>query len=235
MTTLVLFPLQEELTFFLTRAREYGLSWTPSRIGRLIVFKAAELDITLARGGTGKAQFALQTQHLLDSQWSWQRVICAGAAGALVDDVSIADVVVATVTVEHDYRNRFSERPLPLFAGDPRALETLRKFRPAAAHYRVHFGPIASGDEDIMAAERRRELHAQTSALAAAWEGAGGARACAFSRVPYLEIRGITDAADLDAAAAFEDNLARAMSHIADLLLTWLRKTDLTRVQGPSP
>jgi nucleoside phosphorylase len=56
---------------------------------------------------------------------------------------------------------------------------------------------IASGDEDIVTIERAAELHTQTGAVAVAWEGAGVARACLFSQIPYLEIRGITDTADL--------------------------------------
>ena len=102
------------------------------------------------------------------------------------------------------------------------AVEALRAIHTDNAAINVHFGPVASGDEDIMAAERRRQLHEQTAGLVAAWEGAGGARACAFSGLPYLEVRGVTDAADAGAATAFEDNLETAMNHIADLLLAWL-------------
>lgn len=220
---LIVFPLQEELDFFLDHARRSGWSWTASRIGRLPVFQETALDLTLARGGTGKAQFALQTQHLLDNGSRWELVICAGAAGSLVEEIAIGDVVVATVTVEHDYRNRFTKRPSPSFEAHPPALEALRQIGQSGAVFSVHFGPVASGDEDIMAADRRRELHAQTGGLAAAWEGAGGARACRFSGVPYQEIRGVTDAADPGAAVAFEDNLQRAMGHIADLVLDWLQ------------
>lgn len=225
MKSLIVFPLQEELDLFLHHSRNDGLAWTTSRIGRLQVFKTGEPAITLAAGGTGKAQFALQTQHLLDSAPGWDLVICAGAAGALVDNVTIGDVVVATATIEHDYRNRFNERPLPRFEGYHAALQALGRIQPIGATYGIHLGPVASGDEDIMASDRRQQLYRQTGGLAAAWEGAGGARACAFSNTPYLELRGITDAADHAAASAFEDNLNLAMSHVADLLLFWLKQS----------
>lgn len=222
MKTLVVFPLQEELDFFLDHCRRSGLRWTVTQIGRLPVFEASGVALTLARGGTGKAQFALQTQHLLDTGPEWQLVICAGAAGALVDEVAIGDVIVATVTVEHDYRNRFNVRPLPRFGGDQQSLDALRQVRPAGADFGIHFGPLASGDEDIVTAGRRQQLHEATGCLAAAWEGAGGARACVFSRAPFIEIRGVTDAANAGAAMAFEDNLETAMGHVADLVITWL-------------
>jgi hypothetical protein len=37
--------------------------------------------------------------------------------------------------------------------------------------FRVHFGAIASGDEDIIDADRRVEVLVATRALCVAWEG----------------------------------------------------------------
>ena len=54
-----------------------------------------------------------------------------------------------------------------------------------------------------------------------AWEGAGGARACAFSDVPFIELRGITDTADHNAPADFETNLHVAMDSVAALVAMW--------------
>jgi len=222
MKTLLVFPLQEELAFFLAHCDKRGLTWNQGQIGQLAVIQMPDLDLTFARGGTGKAQFALQTQHLIDAGPKWEMVVCTGAAGALSDEIAIGDVVVATVTVEHDYQNRFTIRPLPSFPGHRDAVDTLRAIQANGFSYDVHFGAIASGDEDIMTAGRRQQLREQTGGFAAAWEGAGGARACAFSGVPFLEVRGITDAADSGAVADFENNLEIAMGHIADLITIWL-------------
>jgi len=60
--------------------------------------------------------------------------------------------------------------------------------------------------------------------LAVAWEGAGGARACRFSGVPFIEIRGITDRANSQAPADFQMNLASAMRHLVELFSVWSRK-----------
>ena len=67
---------------------------------------------------------------------------------------------------------------------------------------------------------RAGELHTRTGALAVAWEGAGGARAAAFSDVPYLEIRGITDMADHDAASTWKPNVPHAMGNVAVIVAT---------------
>ena len=57
-----------------------------------------------------------------------------------------------------------------------------------------------------------------------AWEGAGGARACAFNGVPFIEVRGITDGADHAAATDFEANLTLALGHVAELVTRWLEQ-----------
>lgn len=150
------------------------------------------LGVTVANGGLGKVQFATQTQHLLDVSPDWGLVICAGAAGALVEELSTGDIIVATETIEHDIRSKFAEPLLPRFGSAKAVVTELRiKFPFTPVHFgfgpiasgsaftsfRVRFGPIASGDEDIVDADRRREIQQLTGALAVAWEGAGGARA----------------------------------------------------------
>ena len=70
---------------------------------------------------------------------------------------------------------------------------------------------------------RQEELRRRTDALAVAWEGAGGARACQFSAVPFVEIRGVTDGANSSAAADFAANLETAMRNVATLIVTWLQ------------
>jgi adenosylhomocysteine nucleosidase len=225
MKALIITPMQEELDIFLQTCTSHGLGAEHTQVGRLPVIYSPSLDITLARGGVGKAQFALQTQHLLESGLHPDLVICTGAAGGLVDDLSIGDVVVATSTIEHDYTNKFISRPLPSFVGDERVIAELRGAASSCHNFAVHFGPVASGDEDIVDADRRQVLHRATGALAAAWEGAGGARACRFNDVPFLEIRGVTDAADPDAPSDFWTNLGVAMANTAVLITTWLDQT----------
>ena len=214
--------MREELDFLLQGCTKRGFHTKRATVGRLPVVQFPDLGVTLARGGVGKAQFALQTQHLLDTCNDWDLIICAGAAGALVDGVCVGDVVVATKTIEHDYNNKFNKRALPKFDGARTAIANLRSVSQSANAFSVHFGPIASGDEDVIETERKRVLYESTGALAVAWEGAGGARACAFSGIPFIEIRGVTDTADHNAASDFEENLEVAMNNLATLITTWI-------------
>ena len=91
----------------------------------------------------------------------------------------------------------------------------------SAFPFRVHFGPIASGDEDIVEESRATELRLATQGICVSWEGSGGARVARFNSVPFIEIRSVTDSADGQAAKSFRENLARGISNAARLVLAW--------------
>ena len=103
--------------------------------------------------------------------------------------------MIATETVEHDIR-KVARPMMPRFPQDESLIARCRAAVENLTNARVHFAAIASGDEDIVGETRRAELRASTGAVAVAWEGAGGARACQFSGVAFLEVRGITDIAN---------------------------------------
>jgi len=218
---LIVNPLQEEYNDLCDSLSALGLNSHQDKIGRLDVHCFPEINVTLARGGHGKTQFGIQTQHLLDHA-KFDLVICAGAAGALAPEVKIGDVIVATSTLEHDYNIKFSVHPKPRFAGDPKTIEQIRAVDMSGANFKVYFGIMAGGDEDVIEVTRGAELYEAHKALGVAWEGIGGARAAAFSEIPYLEIRGATDTADHEAPLVFDINLKIVMKNIAFLLYTWL-------------
>ena len=221
MKGLTVIPLQKELDFFIQGCAEQGLAMETSTLGRIPITYLPDLDLTLAQGGLGKAQFAVQTQHLIDCGEGWEVVICAGAAGALDDRLSIGDVVVGTQTVEYDIHNKFGKPLLPQFGSAESIVEEFRRIEMADASFKLHVGGIASGDEDVVDVGRRREVRELTGALANAWEGAGGARASAFSHVPFVEIRGISDGANETAAHDFAKNLRITMRNVALVVTRW--------------
>ena len=144
-------------------------------------FREFALEVSVA--GHGKAQFAATTQYLIDSRGPFDLVIAAGAAGALDGDLLPGDVVIATETVEHDYKMRFhGNEPAPRHPCSSEVRLKIERSHPENSSYRLHIGAIASGDEDVVHAERARELNEQTHALCVAWEGAGGARAAPVQR-----------------------------------------------------
>lgn len=224
MKMLIVTPLQEELDFLSSSLTHEGFDAENSMVGRLPVVRFPKVGITLAQGGLGKAQFGVQMQHLLDTGSGWDVVICAGAAGGLGDHIAVGDIVVATTTVEHDFNNKFGPRQFPHFDAAPGDIADLQHAALSLQSFKVHFGTVASGDEDVIEPARRQFLQNSLQALAVAWEGAGGARACSFSHIPFVEIRGVTDAANQTAASDFETNLEGVMRNIATLILSWVNQ-----------
>ena len=221
-SVLLLTPQIEEAEGVLDAFSRAGHQPTDVRVGRMTCTAVPALDMLVAVGGNGKAQFAVQAQYLLDRCPDAKLLACIGAAGGLTSDVNVGDVVVATVTVEHDFKERFVPEPLPRHQGDPGILREFVEMAAANAFpFKVHFAPIASGDEDIVDACRATEVRLATDAVCVAWEGSGGARAARFSGVSFLEIRAITDAADTRAAMSFRENLKRVVSNAAHVLLAW--------------
>lgn len=214
---LILCPLPLELGALVARMSELGRQPNEVQVGPLKVLEFPDLRWRLSLAGHGKTQFGIQTQFLLHQYPDTEMVVCAGCTGGLAEKISIFDVVVAEKTIEHDYKLRFVKRPDPEFPGDETAIKKLRGI--TAKGFQVHFGAIASGDEDIIEQARVMELTAQTNAIAVAWEGAGGARASKFNNIPFLEIRGVTDTANNNAPIDFAANLKKAMANVCDLLM----------------
>ena len=184
-----------------------------------------DLGLIVSVAGHGKAQFAVVTQHLVESTGPFGVIIAAGSAGALARNIRPCDIVLATETVEHDYK-AWSKNGAPVpprHACSSLIRESIEKAQEGQRSFRLHTGAIASGDEDVADEGRAVDIHKKTHALCVAWEGAGGAKAARFNGIPFLEIRAITDAANADSPESFRRHLADAVENIGRVLLPWLR------------
>ena len=218
MSVLAVTPIEQEFEAFTNALEEFGHTGAERSIGRLTAREFDGGKIIVAQGGLGKAQFGVQTQHLIDNLDGIDVVVCAGTCGRLDNTLSLGDVVVGTETVEHDWNRGMAliKLPLPKFEGDARLIEALgcvaeRGILPC----NLRFGGIASGDEGIASEKRISELIESTGAMVVAWEGAGGARAAQLSGLPFLEIRGISDGAGENAFEEFWANIPIAIRNVA--------------------
>jgi adenosylhomocysteine nucleosidase len=221
-SVLALAPDPDELAAILGELSRRGIASTTVRVGAITCTHLTELKMLLAVGGNGKTEYGIKAQYLIDRCERVSLLVCVGTAGRLSDAVAVGDVVVATATVEHDYKRRISPKPLPRHEVDQGCLEEFLEITKANEFpFRVHLGIVASGDEDIVDRSRAREVRALTDALCVAWEGSGGARAARLNRIGFVEIRGITDEADAESPKSLPRNLEFAMSNVTQLLLLW--------------
>ena len=218
MTVLVVTPIEPEFEAFVNALDGFGHTGVDRTVGQLAVREYDDGKILLAPGGLGKAQFGVQTQHLIENLDGIDVVVCAGTCGRLSKDLGVGDVVVGTQTVEHDFNRGMSliKLPLPTFEGDGRLIELLRTVAGNGdLPCKVRFGGIASGDEGIASEKRISEIVESTGAIVVAWEGAGGARAAQLSGIPFLEVRGISDGAGENAFEEFWANIPIAIRSVA--------------------
>jgi adenosylhomocysteine nucleosidase len=219
---LVLTPQLVELESLLDGFYQIGCELSQQSIDRVRAWTIPALSIRLAAAGHGKAQFAVQTQYLLDRLPDTKGVVCTGGAGGLDPRLRVGDIVIGTSTVEHDYLIRFFKVPLTEHPGHRPFLSALQRLSNVSQDgCRFWFDRIASGDEDIVDTARATRLRDATGAVCVAWEGSGGARAAAFNDIPFIEIRGITDAANESAHGDYHSNLKIVMPRIARLLADW--------------
>jgi adenosylhomocysteine nucleosidase len=122
---LVLAPDIVEVEGLLQGFARRGVSYQEVRIGSLKCVSLDSIDVLLSIGGNGKSQYGVQAQYLIDRWSATELLICVGASGRLTNTVDIGDLVVATATVEHDYKERFNPEPLPRHAADPDGLADL--------------------------------------------------------------------------------------------------------------
>lgn len=213
---LLLCPLRAELQALMEAMKSDCAHFEELKIRGMTAVRSG--PFIMAQGGHGKAQFASQASFYLSMFPEVSGLLCAGAAGSLSAEIRPFDVVVGTQTIEHDYREKFEASPLPKFLASPNLIEKFPSLiidvSKNSLNFKIHQGPIASGDEDVVDRTRAQEIHSQTSALSVAWEGAGGARAASFHRKDFLEIRAITDTADGSSVQDFRINLKQAMKHL---------------------
>ena len=159
-------------------------------------------EAVVAKCGIGKVFAALCTEAMI-IKYKPDLIINTGVAGSLSDKLSTMDVAVAKAVVQHD----FDTSPLGDEKGRVSGLDSVEI---AADHVLGHaiegiikgmgincfYGVIASGDQFISSAEKKKEIAEQFSAVACEMEGAAIGHVCKVNKVPFTVIRSISDSAD---------------------------------------
>jgi adenosylhomocysteine nucleosidase len=209
--SLILTPLVEEWVHLVETCDQFQETQKITRVRVPCVYVPAWGAI-LGQGGNGRTQYAIQAQYLIDCFPDAALMLCVGTATSLDAALSIGDVVVATKSVEHDYRLAGETRDLPCFIGDRVALMRLREATSNWSGFKIAFDVVASNDADMVTAAQAEAIRRQTGALCVAPAGSGAARAAAFNNMEALEIRCITDGVDK------QQHLPTAMRNVYSVL-----------------
>jgi len=216
MVILAMVPTWRELDSLTSSLKGFSFQ---AQVGKVSIREYFDGQLIVSLGGVGKAQMATQSQYLIDQIAELRLLVCAGTAGALLDTLEPGDVVIATSTIEHDFVSGLVPAPQPEFFGDEKTLSLLKHLEDnSSVPFQLIFGSVASGDESVITSYRKESIYLSTHAQAVAFEGAGAARACVFSEIPFVEIRAISDSADENAKKDFFSNIPLAMGNVARIL-----------------
>lgn len=208
-------------------------------------------QIVMTATGMGKVN-AAAISMLAIQQYQPRAVIGTGIAGATDPDLLPSDVIVAERTAHHDFGEQAEERFIPWRTRSPLDFEPYPLFFPASGHLlraaeragagsaleqppelagrrpaKVVRGTLVTGDTLGSTRENRRRLWEDFQARACDMESAAISQVCRAYGIPFLAIRGISDAGDV-AMDQIEKYAAPAMRNAIRVVQSTLEGLDLS-------
>jgi len=210
------------------------------------VFRVGNLNgrqVVVGRSGIGKVNAAIVTTLLID-EFNPSAILFSGTAGAIDPGLHPGDVVIGATVAQHDVglqtsdgiRRRGMRNPLtgdldPLLVPAPDVLLTAARQSAQGLSLppvrmpggedrkpRIVEGVIVTGDVFLADAAHQRMLRDTLGATAVEMEGAAVVQTCRQFSVSCLVVRSITDRADGQAEASYQQFIAMASENAATLV-----------------
>ena len=192
-----------------------------------LMFRRGEIgneEVVTTVCGMGKVFAAIYAQAMID-EFLPDLVLSFGAAGTLVPELHIGDVVIMERAVQHDMdlsplgykRGEIPELSTVWFECEKRATDVLCECAEKLG-IRYSRGNAATGDMFVATAEDKMRLRRNFDAHVAEMEGGAIAQVCAVHKVPFEIIRVITDEADGTAPQDFAEFLSKVTDDAAKMV-----------------
>jgi len=190
-------------------------------------------DVVLAGSGMGKVNAALVTTLLAD-RFGCRTVVFSGVAGGLDPALSIGDVVVADLLIQHDAGVLENERVRTYLPGhapiinptdrlgypaDPELLARVKeRLEGISIPNQIVYGTVLSGDQYLNCETTRDRLLSELGGQAIEMEGGAVAQVCEAFGIPWLVIRALSDLAGGNALFDFTTFVDQAAASSATIL-----------------
>lgn len=176
--------------------------------------------------GVGKVMAAMNTQKLIDV-FSPQKIIFAGIAGGVSDNIDVGDIVVSTDTIQYDMDAsalgfKIGEIPftgIRTIEADPEMVSAAKSFK--AENCKITLGRILTADRFVSTSnpKERDFLTKEMAGIAVEMEGAAAALVAKMNNIPFVVIRVISDKCDGKAPKDFNKFLKKSSKLIVDMVL----------------
>lgn len=182
-------------------------------------------EIVIAACGIGKVAAAMCAQTMI-LKYSPECIINTGVGGSLSALLSIGDIAISESLVQHDMDTSPLGDPVGLISGpnivnipaDERAIRTLEKASEKLTGVKTVRGIIASGDQFVASAEKKKYIADTFNASVCEMEGAAIAQVCFINNIPFCVVRAVSDCADGSSHMAYNEFLPVAASNAAQLI-----------------
>ncbi|WP_304943433.1 5'-methylthioadenosine/adenosylhomocysteine nucleosidase [Vallitalea guaymasensis] len=175
--------------------------------------KIFDKDVVVVRCGIGKVNAAVCTQIMID-KFNVDMIINTGVAGAVSNELNIADIVISSDALQHDmdatgFGYKLGEIPrmdVSCFKADEKLIELASKAsKNKITDHNVFVERIVSGDQFVSDMEVKKRLLDNFGGFCTEMEGASIAHVCHLNNVPFVVIRSISDKADNSAETNFAE------------------------------
>jgi adenosylhomocysteine/aminodeoxyfutalosine nucleosidase len=214
--------MSEEIAPILEKVETYTVSTVAGNKYYECSYAGAELVIAYSK--IGKVFSALTAATMIE-RFGAEMMLFSGVAGAISDDLSIGDLIVATRLCQHDLDITAFGHPFGYVPEGAQFVETDERLRfiasdvAKAMKVELKEGVIATGDQFVADAARKEWIASTFKADALEMEGASVAVVCDALKVPVFVLRAISDAADCDASFDFDAFLESSAQVSADFIM----------------
>jgi len=186
-------------------------------------------DIIIAYSKIGKV-FAALTATTMIEKFGIEKLLFSGVAGAIDEDLHIGDLIIATKLCQHDLDITAFGHPFgfvpegSVYVESDYYLNKIAKEVAKEKEIKLKEGVIATGDQFIADSKRKEWIRETFNANALEMEGASVAVVADALEVPFMILRAISDAADMDAGFDFDEFLKSSASESAKFIVSVLDK-----------
>lgn len=174
-------------------------------------------EVIVVKCGIGKVNAARCAQIMID-KFDVSAIVNSGIAGGVAPELSVGDICLGASMIQHDYdltpfgyvkgyisTGLAGDEPTA-FKADRELLDIFEKAASeVAGDKHLLKGVVVSGDQFIADLDKKKELHSEFGAIAAEMEGAAIAQVAAYAEVPFVVLRVISDLANGEGPASFEE------------------------------
>ena len=185
-------------------------------------------EVVIAQCGIGKVFAAICTEAMI-VRYGVDAVINTGVAGTLSENIGILDLAISDAVVQHDMDTSPLGDPVGLLSGInivklPAADWLVDKISAAADKMGIRHerGVIASGDQFISNADKKKYIKSEFGAIACEMEGGSVGHVCYVNGVDFAVIRSISDNASGEANMEYPEMVKRAAAQSEALVIETL-------------